>query len=191
VIATRGPDPPPGEQRYRLCDVCGYYGRPTVFTSTYIIFFLAGAYHRHHTRPLCNACMRAEALKMLLVNTPFVIGIPWVSVALVRAYFGGSALSPTFGGLDSANRAVRKKKYRQAEELYERILQRLPHAAGVRYNKAKLHAEEGDWERCLDEVVSLWADCANYGPALPLASQAMRQLGRAADAEALEQQWKS
>jgi len=189
VVATLGPDAPPDEAAYRLCNACGYYSRPSAFTSTYIVFLCAAVIWRLRTTTRCNACMRSEALKMLLVNTPFVIGIPWTAVALTRAYFGGSTLSAAFAGLDAANYAARKKKWRKAEDLYDRILERMPHAAGVRYNRALLRLGQEDWPGCLEEVKTLWADCANYQPAVGLACKALNRLGRQDKARALELRW--
>jgi hypothetical protein len=188
TVVTRGPGAPKDEKTYRFCDQCGYYGQPKAFTTFYFIFLLVVVHYQFQTTTRCNACMRSEAWKMFFGNLIFILGFPFAVVQLLRAYLGGSTFSPTFSGLDAANAAARHGRVDKADPLYEAILARAGHAAGVRYNRALAHRAK-DAARCAVEAHGALKDCSNYTPAAELTLQALQAMGRQEEADAFSKSW--
>jgi hypothetical protein len=179
------------EADFHLCDKCGYYSRPAVFNSTVVVFLLVVVSVWSRRRFMCHTCMRKEAWVTFLKNVPTLIGTPFALWHLIGAYLGGSARSAAFQELDAANRLARDGRTEQAEALYQAILMRTPHAAGVHYNRALARADHQDWPACLDALNTAWADCANFSPALPWTVKALEALGRDGEAQALRARWQA
>jgi hypothetical protein len=189
TVSSPPGEAPADEANYHRCEKCGYYSRPAVFATTVVVFLIAAASWWSRQLFICHGCMRREGWVVLGKNLPTLVGAPFALPNLLRAYFGGSARSKTFAGLDTANQHARAGRVDRAEPLYQAILTRTRHAAGVHHDRALARARAGDWTGCLDAIHAAWADCSNYAPALPLALQALQALGRASEAEALHTRW--
>ncbi|MFO0950375.1 MAG: hypothetical protein U0835_04345 [Isosphaeraceae bacterium] len=158
-ISTSGPSAPTGEEKFHRCDGCGYYSVPKVFSSTVVVFALAVVVWWSNRRYYCRSCMKREAWKTFFKNLPTLVGAPFALVQLARSYLGGAARTWPLAGLDAANRAGASGKLERAERTYQEILTRVPHAAGVHYNRAKAHAQVRDWAGCVAALDRVWADC--------------------------------
>ncbi len=162
TIITRDGSGPKDAHTFQLCDRCGYYSQPKVFTVLYFYFLLVVYGWQSRQVHFCNACMRSEAWKMLFGNLIFIIGVPVAITQLCRAYFGGSARSESFKGLDGANALAVKGKADKASAIYDQIAQRVGPAAGIHYSRglALLHA--GRVEEAIVSFERSLADCGNY-----------------------------
>lgn len=180
---------PKDEPTYRLCDHCGLYSQPKTFTTFYFVFLFVVYWFSHRTDTRCNACMRGEAWKMLFANLLFVLGIPSALWQLVRAYAGGSTLSPAFAGLDAANAQARKGNAAAADALYEKLLDRLGASAGVRRNRALARFGAQNVDGALAEALLALKDCSNYAPVASLVAELLNRLGRKEEAEAFVKKW--
>ncbi len=107
---------------------------------------------------------------------------------MARAYFAGS-LHSQFPELDAANHAARSGKLDKAARRYQAILERVPYAAGIHYNRARAHAEGEDWDACLSAAREALRDCANYRPAAEFVVAALETQGQTQEAEAFKEIW--
>jgi hypothetical protein len=165
------------------CDGCGYYSR----TGAHLA---AGAVVTPGRGLLCQPCTRGRTWAAFRGNGPTRFGVPLPLVRLARACCGaGPARPAALDGLDVANAHARQGRPEAAESLYQEILARAPHAAGVHFNRALVRSTVGDWAGCLDAVKASWADCSNYTPALTLAMKSLKALGRDAEADTLKACW--
>jgi hypothetical protein len=190
-VVSADPDAPGAtdEADFRLCDKCGYYSRPAVFNSVVIVYVIAMVSWWSRRQAMCHTCMRKEAFITFLKNVPTLVGSPFAFARMIGAYAGGSSRSATFRELDAANKLARAGRIEAAETLYQTVLLRARHAAGVHYDRALGYSQVNDWNRCLDAINAAWADCANYSPALALGLQALQRLGRTSEAEGLRARW--
>ena len=164
-VGTLGPHPDPDEARYRLCDVCGYYGSPVLFTSFLIWFALVVWGFKSRKMQSCRACMRREAWSMFGKNLLFVVGAPFALVQLIRAYASGKIVEGRFAGLDAANARARAGKTDDAVRRYLEIEARERRPAGVAFSRGlALRIARRPAEAALAFEDAL-ASCANYGPA--------------------------
>ncbi len=156
--------PVKNEHAFKICEECGMYSQPRKFTIFYFYFliFFYGFWSKPTWR--CPACMRKEAWTMLLGNLPFLLGVPTAITQLVRCY-GGDVVGGAFKGLDTGNIWARKGEVKRALDLYRRILERVPHSAGVKYNLAMALLAQGDHKRAADAFELALDDCTNYVPA--------------------------
>lgn len=164
-LATLDGSGPKDAASYQLCDNCGYYSQPKVFTLFYFYFLLVVYGWRSQQVHYCNACMRSEAWKMLFANLIFILGVPVAIVQLCRAYFGGSALSSAFKGLDKANALASAGKPAKAEKagvIYQQIAERVGPAAGVHYSHGLALARADRLRDAIGPLELALADCGNY-----------------------------
>src|SRR6056297_122756 len=189
VLSTVAADTPVKNERdYKLCDTCGMYSSPRRFTSFYFYFLLVIYGWHSSTSFRCPACMRGEAWKMFAGNLLFVLGIPAAIYQLVRAY-GSDRVAGALAGLHSANLAAKKGNVPAAVTAYEKILDRVPIAAGLHYNLALSLANAGRLEQAAAAAELSLGDCANYRPSAGLLLALYEQLGRSEDAAELKMQW--
>ena len=181
-------EPPAWERTHRLCDECGYFAAPRKFTVFYFYFLLV--VYGWHTRTTwrCPACMRGDAWKMLVLNTPFVLGVPVALTQLARTY-GSDLTGGPYAGLDAGNKAARTGKFEAAIAKYRAILERLGAGAGVKYNLGLALAGEGDADRAADAFLASLSDCANYAPAYERVMPLLEETGRTDEFEDLKRQW--
>ena len=181
-------EPPAWEKVHRVCDECGYFAAPRKFTVFYFYFLLVVYGWNSRTTWRCPACMRPDAWKMLLLNAPFVLGVPVALTQLARTY-GSDLVGGPYAGLDAGNKAARAGKFDAAIARYRAILERLGAGAGVKYNLGMALSGEGDADRAADAFLASLADCANYAPAYHQVMPLLETTGRAEELEELKRQW--
>lgn len=176
------------EHVFKICEECGMYSQPRKFTIFYFYFLLViyGWWSKATWR--CPVCMRKEAWKMLFGNLPFVLGVPVAITQLTRCYTS-DAVSGAFKGLDTGNIRARNGNVVGALDLYRRILERVPHSAGVKYNLGMALLAQGDRERAADTFELALEDCSNYVPAYHQLKSLYLQLGETERLEELERIW--
>jgi hypothetical protein len=177
------------ETAFRCCDRCGYYAKPSDFTTFYFYFLVVVYGFRYKQGRMCNTCMRAEGWKMLAFNAPFILGLFVAIPQLIRAYAGGSAFNPVFAGLDKGNAAAKAGKAEAALRQYAELEQRLGLCAGVRFNKGLALAKAQKIEEAALAFEEALEDCSNYTPAVMPLVRCYAVLKRDADAERLAKQW--
>ncbi|HUG92541.1 MAG TPA: tetratricopeptide repeat protein [Planctomycetaceae bacterium] len=181
-------DAVPGEERLRLCDDCGMFSQPRKFTIFYFYMLIVVYGWNSRTTWRCPACMRGDAWKMLFGNLPFVLGVPVALTQLSRSY-AGNVVGGAFNGLDRANLKARKGDLRGALDGYRRILERVPHSAGVKYNLGLALAKQGDTARAAETFQLALDDCSNYVPAYQMLSRCCEELGDTARLAELKAMW--
>jgi len=138
----------------------------------------------------CPACMRGEAWKMLFGNLIFVLGVPVAITQLIRSY-GSDQVLGKFKGLDTGNLKARRGNVNGALQHYEAIMDRVPYAAGIKYNLATALLASGDPEKAAQVYELALDDCSNYAPAYQQLRALYAQLGRKAELVELERMWSS
>jgi Tetratricopeptide repeat len=157
-------EPPAGEKDLRVCQECGMYAKPTRFMTFYFVFLLVVYWVSHGKTWRCPPCMRKEAWKMFFGNLLFLVGVPVAIVQLIRSY-GGSSPGGAFKGLDTANLKARNGDVLGALEIYQSILGRVPHSAGLKYNIGLALLQQNELERAAESFRLSLEDCSNYVPA--------------------------
>lgn len=182
------PETPSNESEYRLCEGCGMYARPRVFTEFYFyyIVILYGFWTNQSRK--CPACMRGAAWKMLAINFLFVLGIIPSVWQLVRAYASDHTAS-SFRGLHSANLNARRRKYSAAIKTYQAICDQVPAAAGVHYNLGHALAQNQEWQRAAAAFELALADCSNYRYAAGGLMHCYQLLGMQSELDQMQRQW--
>jgi len=177
-----------GLRHYRICDECGMYSKPRLFTIFYFYFLFVFYGFRHGSTWRCPACMRPEAWKMLFGNLLFVLGVPVAIVQLFRSY-GGTDVGGPYPGLDKANLKARQGKQEAAIAEYQAILDKQPTAAGVKYNIGLAFLDQEDFERAARMFEYALQDCANYHPAAVALAGCYEELGQHEKLARLQGQW--
>ena len=148
----------------RICERCGLFGPPHELLQFYF-YFLYVDYGLHFQRiDGCRVCMKGEAWRMLLLNGPFLIGVPWSVTQLWRTYRSSKRFQ-AFQGIDRANQCVQRGDLAGALQGYSRIMERIPVCAGLKYNLAKCLESLGRFEEAQAVYQDALLDCANYRPA--------------------------
>jgi len=176
------------ERGFRLCDECAMYSAPRQFTIFYFYFLLVVYGWRSRTTWRCPGCMRGEAWKMLLGNLIFVLGVPTSLVQLFRSY-GGTSIGGLYPGLDRANLRAARGDLAGAIEAYQKVLDRRPVSAGVKYNIGQALAREGEPADASEMFEMALADCGNYQPAASGLAACYEQLGEDEKLADLRRRW--
>jgi hypothetical protein len=156
--------PPSEQEKIRVCDSCGYFSMPRTITCFYFYFLLVIYGFHSQQKHMCSPCMRREGWKMLAGNFVFVLGVPVALTQLGRAYFGGTALTGTYRGLEGANVVARTRNPEKAAERYAEIAARLGGSAVASFNAGVAFAEA---QRVSEAQLAFEASlrmCANFGP---------------------------
>ncbi len=133
--------------------------------------------------------MRREAWKMFFANLlPPFYGSFFSVFQMARAYTAG-AFDPRFPELVGANALAKKGRWQDAEEVYQRILDREGDHAGLRYNIALACARAHEWEQCLERLDAIFEDCSNYLPGANLMFEALQRLQGLPEAQAYSARW--
>ena len=177
-----------GEKEFRLCDECGMYSKPRLFTIFYFYFLLVVYGWRSRQTWRCPGCMRGEAWKMLFGNLIFVLGVPVAMVQLFRAY-GGTDIGGLYSGLDSANIKARKGDLTGAIKDYRKILEKFPASAGVKFNTGLALLNQQNFEGAAKMFEASLADCSNYTPAARGLFACYDQLGWTEELADLKAEW--
>jgi tetratricopeptide (TPR) repeat protein len=187
LVTLGEPGAPAGERHFKLCDECGMFSKPRKFTVAYFYFLLVvyGVSQRVTWR--CPACMRGAAWKMFFGNLLFVLFVPVAIVQLIRSY-GGSVSGP-FAGLDTANLKARRGDLAGALRIYNRISERVPYCAGVKYNVGQALLQQGRTPEAAEAFRLALEDCSNYAPAYGGLVRCYEQLGENEKLAELKRIW--
>ncbi len=190
TLSTGAEDAPKHESRLHVCDHCGYYAQPEEYSIFYFIFLLVFFAWSSKRVRMCHACVRPEVWKMLAGNLLFVIALPAAVVQLVRAYYGGPTRSREFAELDRGNVLAKKGRAAEAANAYEAICQRVPAAAGVRYNHGLALVRAGQIMEAAEQFEAALGDCANYEPGYTMLAHCYQRLRDVDRLHALQQSWR-
>ena len=164
------------------------FSKPKRFTIFYFYFLLVVWGFSSRVTHRCPACMRGEAWKMLLGNMPFLLGIPVAIVQLFRCY-GGKLTGSVTADLDAANLKARKGDMLAALQGYQKVLEQVPFAAGVKYNLALALLQQNEIQRAAETLELVLTDCANYAPAYSVLSGCYEHLGEEVKLKELRRVW--
>lgn len=153
------------ENELRLCQSCCLYSRPRKFIIVHQIFLVFYTRWWRQDAYCCNVCIQKQALDAFFFDLLTVVPAIYGSFVLWRAYLGGSALCPSFWGLDTGNAHVRAGQYQQALESYDKIIHRLGNAPGVSYNAGIASLKANDPDAARKYFTQALASCPNYLPA--------------------------
>jgi hypothetical protein len=179
---------PPKEHEFRICDECGLFSKPRLFTFLYFYFLLVVYGYSYRQAWRCPACMRNDAWTMLLANLLFVLGVPNALLQLWRSYGGGIG-EPAFAGLDDANIQVKAGNVSAALPNYSAIIDRVPFCAGVKFNLGMGLIKQQDFEHARQTFEMSLDDCANYTPSFRGLMHCLETLEDHDAIAALKKQW--
>lgn len=179
---------PENEADFRLCETCGMFSQPRVFTSFYFYYLVVHSGIHTHRSKRCRGCMRNAAWRMLAGNSFFVVGVIPALVQLTRAY-RKDRNTGTYRGLEPANKWARRGQLNKAIEGYREILQRVPCAAGIYYNLGMALYQQEDLSHAASVLELALDDCANYIPACQLLEKCYQQSGQIVKLETLQSRW--
>lgn len=189
AVATMVGDQPKSENKHQLCDQCGLYSMPQDYTEFYFYFLLVVYGWHYKTVRRCQSCMRKSVWMMFFGNLPFILGFPFAVIQLIRVYFGASNLSSDYAGLASANSLVQAGKYAKAQPLYEKILEKHPCSAGIRFNLGIAALNDVQTEQAAIYFAEALEDCSNYEPAAMALAECYKKLGRKDELKVLQALW--
>jgi predicted Zn-dependent protease len=109
-------------------------------------------------------------------------------VQLFRCY-GGKITGSVAADLDAANLRARKGDMLGALQGYQKILEQVPFAAGVKYNLALALLQQNETKRAAESLELVLVDCANYAPAYSILSGCYEHLGEEAKLKELRRVW--
>lgn len=167
-------DTPPNEKTFKICEECGMFSQPKKFTIFYFYFLVVIYGFRQSTTWRCPACMRGEAWKMFFGNLIFILGVPISIIQLVRSY--GGTVTGKFAGLDNANIKAKSGKAAKALEQYQKIAEKVPCSAGLKYNIGISLLEQNPEMAAATFEMAL-SDCCNYWPAANALGHCYEQIG--------------
>lgn len=158
-----------------LCQRCGLFDK-----RKWLIYYVAEvnsgksttAYtiHTIPTALLCQTCLKKEARTTLFAGILSLIFLPfaiWDYKRTVKT----PEMPPNLEKLKEANRLVLKRKpnkIRRGQEIYQEILAKTTHNAGVRTSLAQTYLFGGDHSSAIAALEAALEDCSNYVPAAKL-----------------------
>ncbi len=160
---------------YCVCSECQMFGRVRGYTVFYFYFLLIAYGFSYSRRYLCDTCAVRTAQQALLLNFIFLLGIPSSIYMWVKALTGHE---PEMKDLLKANALARKGKAKEAEEIYGRLLQRLPEHPGLLINQGIGYLHANDGQQGVEYLNRSLRACSNY----QLAMQLLLRLQRMAEA---------
>jgi len=113
----------------------------------------------------------------------------WTSPDSEGTYFGGSARSEAFRGLDQANAFTNKKRFEKAIAGYEVIEARLGTCAGVRFNHGVALLMADRTAEASTVFQHALRDCSNYVEAAQALAGCYEKLGQTDRLDALKAAW--
>jgi hypothetical protein len=183
-------EPPAVERELKICEHCGLFSRPQKFTLFYFYFLLVvyGFYWKE--RECCRNCLRAPAWRMLLTNLLFILGVPWALSQLLRSYLSGKGLKE-YRELDRGNLLASKGRPAGALIEYQKILDRVGHSAGVKYNLGLSLIQQSEDRHAILALEASLLDCSNYSPAYEALRPLYEKLQETEKLASLEKRWAS
>ena len=150
---------------YQVCDECNMYDRVrgySVFTFYFLLVVYGWSLKR---RFVCDNCAVKLAQRTLLINLIFLLGVPSAIYMWVKALTGRD---PKFQELAKANKLARSGKYKEADEIYDRLFAQLPEHPGLLMNKGLGHLHGKDGSNGMGFLGRSLRSCANYLPSIQL-----------------------
>lgn len=175
---SHGSVPAKEQEKIRICDSCGYFSMPRTITCFYFYFLLVLYGFRWQKKHMCSPCMRAEGWKMLAGNLVFVLGVPVAMTQLGRAYFGGTALSGAYCGLEGANVVAKARKPEEAAKKYAEIAARLGGSAVSSFNAGLAFASAQRLGEAQQAFEASLRRCSNFGPAADMLAKVLQAQGK-------------
>lgn len=176
------------EKHFRICVRCGMYSRPRDFAVFYFYFLVVTFGFHHQSEKSCSGCMRKSAWKMVFGNLFGLLGFPFALLQLFRSY-STSKISGSFEGLDAANLMVRRGKVAEALEKYERIMEKVPDSAGLKFNIAHGLMLKMDFPHAQQMFELALDDCSDYWPAVRGLLASLERQDKLKEAEAVRRLW--
>ena len=153
---------------YSICDECHMYDRVRGYTVFYFYFLLVVYGWSMKRRFVCDTCATNIAQRALLTNLIFILGVPSSIYMWVKAQSGRE---PYFQDLAKANKLARKGKYKDADEIYDRLFSLYPDHPGLIMNKGLGHLHGKDGNGGVNLLNRSLKACANYYPTIQLIQQ--------------------
>jgi hypothetical protein len=154
--------------RYRTCDECGMFDRILNYNEFYFYFLLVVYGFSYKQRYLCDHCAHHLAVKMLLINLIFVLGVP---VAIYNKIKSLRGRDPGLQKLSQANSLAKKGQYAKAEPIYQQIYQNQVEHPGILMNQGMGHLFGKDADGAISCFHRSLRSCSNYLPTLRLLYQ--------------------
>jgi uncharacterized CHY-type Zn-finger protein len=148
---------------YRICDECNMFDQVQGYTVFYFYFLLIVYGFRYNRRHMCNTCAAKQAPKTLLINLPFLLGVP---SALYMWYKAVTGHDPALKELSNANKLAKSGKYQEADKIYDKLLMGNPGHPGILLNKAMGHMKGEDGAGMVAQLNESLRGGSNYMPAL-------------------------
>jgi len=150
---------------YSICDECQMYDRVRGYTVFYFYFLLVVYGWSVKRRFVCDTCATNIAQRALLTNLIFLLGVPSSIYMWIRAQSGRE---PYFQDLAKANKLARKGKFKEADEIYDRLFSLYPDHPGLTMNKGLGHLHGKDGSGGMNFLTRSLRACANYFPSIQL-----------------------
>jgi len=150
---------------YSICDECQMYDRLRGYTVFYFYFLLVVYGWSMKRRFVCDTCATNIAQRALLTNLIFLLGVPSSIYMWIKAQTGRE---PYFQDLAKANKLARKGKFKEADEIYDRLFSLYPDHPGLMMNKGLGHLHGKDGSGGMNFLTRSLRACANYFPSIQL-----------------------
>ncbi len=154
-----------------ICDECQMFDRVQDYTEFYFYFLLVVYGFSIRNRHLCDTCANRLFLRMLLLNSIFIVGLLPTFYLKIRSLTGRH---PDFKNLAEANALTRKGRGHDAAPIYDRIRQKYPEHPGLLMNEGLGHLIGDNASEAQAYFERSLKACANYFPVLRI----IRKFGR-------------
>ena len=162
-------------EEFSFCPECDLFApvRSYFVFQFYFLLVIYGFSYRHHRS--CPVCARKDAWWSLVKNLPFLLGVPFSIVYLVKSYMAEKSVR--FGGLLKANSLALSGNLHEASRAYQDVLVRAPEHPGVLYNLAMAHILAGDSTTVISWMEHALNQCTNLGRARAALAEAYLEAG--------------
>lgn len=146
---------------FSICDKCGMFARIQRYSEFYFYFLVLVWGWRSKDRYLCDDCANGLFFKTLLVNLPFLLGVPnaiWIKIKSMKGR------DPALKGIGRANRAARAGRYSESDPLFSAILDAWPEHPSILMNQALGHMIGGDISGARVHLLRALVSCNHYLP---------------------------
>jgi hypothetical protein len=144
-----------------VCSECGLFGQIRPYTVFHFYFLLIVYGFRYQRRYLCDTCAQKTAIRTLLLNLIFLVGVPTAVYNYFKARSEGDS---EFAGLAKANALALKGNYQEADRLYDRLSMQSGHHPGILMNQGLGHLRGGDTRGAVEFFHASLGAAPNYGP---------------------------
>lgn len=146
---------------YGVCEDCGFFDRINGYGILYFYFLLIAYGFHYQKRYLCDTCAQKAAVKALLVNLIFILGIPGALRNYFKARGGRDA---RWQNLAKANKLARAGDYTAADKIYDNLLMEHQQHPGVYMNQGLGHLYGKDITGATTAFKQSLKSARNYTP---------------------------